>query len=157
MEYKITKKKAQLYANETNKPTYITKIDNQIDFHYTFDNLNLPVGRRVVETVLPTTKEYLQSVIDRKIEDVINEMKALPYHTINGQANYFNASDVMDIVIQLRILQNRHKTIIVDAEKEYEDLARAMGGEIITINPASHKYFNPLDIASEDIDEEIKK
>lgn len=36
--------------------------------------------------------------------------------------------------------------IIIDAEREYGPLVRALGGEIIEISPHSHHHINPLDI-----------
>ena len=37
--------------------------------------------------------------------------------------------------------------IIIDAEREYGPLTRALGGEVIEISPHSPHHINPLDIA----------
>lgn len=43
--------------------------------------------------------------------------------------------------------------IIIDAEREYGTLARALGGEVIEISPHSQHHINPLEITAEYEDE----
>lgn len=105
MKYAIAKLNAQKFANEKCKPVYISRADNKNGFQVIFDNLELTTHYSIIETVLPSTKEYLQLVVNSKVEDVISGIRSLPCYTINEQPNYFNASDVMDIVLQLRKLQ----------------------------------------------------
>lgn len=106
MKYEIAKLNAQQFADEKCILTYVAKADKKNDYQVVFDKLELTTHYSVIETVVPTTKEYLQLKVNRNVEDVISGMKSLPHYTINGQPNYFNASDVMDIVMELRKLQN---------------------------------------------------
>lgn len=107
MNYEIAKLKAQEFANEKCNPVYIAKAEHKFDFCVIFDMLELTKQYSVVETVNPTTTEYLQKIINRETEEVIELVKSLPRYEINGQKNYVNASDVMDIVIfRLRRLQS---------------------------------------------------
>lgn len=105
MRYSVVKQNAQQLANEKNKPVYITKADKLNDFQVVCSTVDITKDYSVVEMVSPTTAEYLQVIVNREIEDAIGAMKSLPVYEINGQSNYFNASDVMGIVIGLRRLQ----------------------------------------------------
>ena len=48
-------------------------------------------------------------------------------------------------------LSTDHDLIVVDPEREYGPLVRAMGGEVITISASSaeNSYINALDLSSE--------
>lgn len=46
-------------------------------------------------------------------------------------------------------LATDHDIIIIDPEREYGPLVRALGGEIITISASSDTYINAMDISSE--------
>lgn len=104
MKYSIAKQNAQQFANEKNQTVYITKADKLNDFQIVFSMEDI-TQHYFVEKVSPTTVEYLQEIVNKEIEDAIEAMKSLPLYEINGQQNYFNASDVMDIIIGLRKLQ----------------------------------------------------
>ena len=43
-------------------------------------------------------------------------------------------------------LSTHDDIIIIDAEREYGDLVRALGGEIIEISPSSPHHINPLEL-----------
>lgn len=105
MKYNIAKQNAQQFANEKNKPVYITKADKLNDFQIVFSATDITQHYSVIEMIIPTTAEYLQGIVNREIEDAIGAMKSLPLYEINGQENYINASDAMDIIIGLRRLQ----------------------------------------------------
>ena len=50
-------------------------------------------------------------------------------------------------------LSTHDDIIIIDAEREYGTLARALGGEVIEISPHSQHHINPLEITAEYEDE----
>jgi type IV secretory pathway VirB4 component len=41
------------------------------------------------------------------------------------------------------------RVVIIDPENEYKELAKALGGTVITINPADGGVFNPFLVATE--------
>lgn len=51
--------------------------------------------------------------------------------------------------IALRALSGKDTIIIVDPEREYGPLVRALGGEVITISADSTSYINAMDLSSE--------
>ncbi len=51
--------------------------------------------------------------------------------------------------IVLRALSGKDTIIIVDPEREYGPLVRALGGEVITISADSTSYINAMDLSSE--------
>ena len=46
-------------------------------------------------------------------------------------------------------LNTDHDIIVVDPEREYGPLIRALGGEVITISASNGSYVNALDISKE--------
>ena len=60
MKYSVAKHNAQQFANEQNKPVYITKADKLNDFRVVFSTAEITPHYSVVEMVSPTTAEYLQ-------------------------------------------------------------------------------------------------
>lgn len=59
MKYGIAKQNAQQFANERNKPVYISKADKQNDFQVEFSKEGVTKHYSIIETVNPTTAEYL--------------------------------------------------------------------------------------------------
>ena len=53
------------------------------------------------------------------------------------------------IEIVIRALASKHTIIVVDPEREYGPLIKALGGEVITISASSTSYINALDISAE--------
>ncbi len=51
--------------------------------------------------------------------------------------------------IVIRALSSKHTIIIVDPEREYGQLVRALGGEVITISASSTSYINAMDLSAE--------
>ena len=53
------------------------------------------------------------------------------------------------IEIVIRALASKHTIIVVDPEREYGPLVRALGGEVITISADSTSYINAMDLSAE--------
>jgi len=53
------------------------------------------------------------------------------------------------IEIVIRALASKHTIIVVDPEREYGPLVKALGGEVITISADSTGYINAMDLSSE--------
>ena len=62
-------------------------------------------------------------------------------------------SVAMKSTIKDVVLGTKDDVIIIDAEREYAPLARALGGEVVQISPHSPHHINPLEV-SKDLDKD---
>ena len=69
---------------------------------------------------------------------------------VSGSGKSFFAKDE---IIQL-VLRNQGDVIIIDPEREYDRLVRALGGEVISIAADSKNHINAMDMESEYADSE---
>ena len=69
---------------------------------------------------------------------------------VSGSGKSFFAKDE---IIQL-VLRNQGDVIIIDPEREYDRLVRALGGEVINIAADSKNHINAMDMESEYADSE---
>ena len=69
---------------------------------------------------------------------------------VSGSGKSFFAKDE---IIQL-VLRNQGAVIIIDPEREYDRLVRALGGEVINIAADSKNHINAMDMESEYADSE---
>ena len=72
------------------------------------------------------------------------------YLGVSGSGKSVGMKSTIDNVI----LSTNDEVIIIDAEREYGPLAKALGGEIIEISPHSQHHISPLDLASGYTDDE---
>ena len=64
---------------------------------------------------------------------------------VSGSGKSFLAKEEMAFVA----LSTEDDILVVDPEREYEPLVKALGGEVIRFAPDSRNYINPLDLSKE--------
>ena len=62
---------------------------------------------------------------------------------VSGSGKSFSMKEAITFIA----LSTSDDIIIIDAEREYGDLTRALGGEVIEISPSSPHHINPLEIS----------
>ena len=62
---------------------------------------------------------------------------------VSGSGKSFSMKEAITFIA----LSTNDDIIIIDAEREYGDLIRALGGVVIEISPSSPHHINPLEIA----------
>ena len=131
------------------------------------DGLNtvLPYGLRRVKALRTLTTESAAVLMPFRVQE-IQDPGGLPYgvnaisknllicdrkRLISPHAFYLGVSGsgksmAMKSTIQNVALATNDDIIIIDAEREYGPLARALGGEVIEISPHSKHHINPLEV-----------
>ena len=131
------------------------------------DGLNtvLPYGLRRVKALRTLTTESTAVLMPFRVQE-IQDPGGLPYginaisknllicdrkRLISPHAFYLGVSGsgksmAMKSTIQNVALATNDDIIIIDAEREYGPLARALGGEVIEISPRSRHHINPLEV-----------
>jgi hypothetical protein len=131
------------------------------------DGLNtvLPYGLRRVKALRTLTTESTAVLMPFRVQE-IQDPGGLSYgvnaisknllicdrkRLISPHAFYLGVSGsgksmAMKSTIQNVALATGDDIIIIDAEREYGPLARALGGEVIEISPRSRHHINPLEV-----------
>ena len=131
-------------------------------------NTVLPYGLRRIEAVRTLTTEstaVLMPFRSQEIQDaggIYYGVNAVSHNLIicnrgslmNGNGFIFGVSGSGKSMAAkqeaaILALMTNHDIIIVDPEREYGPLVRALGGEVITISASSGSYINALDISGE--------
>ena len=136
-----------------------------------FDGLNtaLPIGVRNIDTMRTLTTESLSVLIPFKAQEINHErgiyygINAISKNMIvgdrklllNGNSfilgvsgsgkSFLAKSEITSIVLK----DKESDVIIIDPEREYSNLVKAFGGEIINISATSSNHINAMDINSE--------
>lgn len=108
---------------------------------------------RVQEIQDPGGLSYGINAISRNL--LICDRKRLisPHGFYLGVSGSGKSVGMKDAITEVR-LSTSDDIIIIDAEREYGPLARALGGEVIEISPHSQHHISPLDLASGYADDE---
>ena len=134
------------------------------------DGLNtvLPYGLRRIKALRTLTTESAAVLMPFRVQE-IQDPGGLPYgvnaisknllicdrkRLISPHAFYLGVSGsgksmAMKSTIANVVLSTDDDIIIIDAEREYGELTKALGGEVIEISPNSPHHINPLDIGEE--------
>ena len=137
------------------------------------DRLNtvLPYGLRRIKSLRTLTTESTAVLMLFHVQE-IQDPGGLPYginaisknllicdrkRLISPHAFYLDVSGsgksmAMKSTIENVALATNDDIIIIDAEREYGPLARALGGEVVEISPNSPHHINPLEL-TEDYDD----
>jgi len=139
------------------------------------DGLNtvLPYGLRRVKALRTLTTESAAVLMPFRVQEIqdpgglsyginaisrnllICDRKRLisPHGFYLGVSGSGKSVGMKDAITEVR-LSTSDDIIIIDAEREYGPLARALGGEAIEISPHSQHHISPLDLASGYADDE---
>ena len=139
------------------------------------DGLNtvLPYGLRRVKALRTLTTESAAVLMPFRVQEIqdpgglsyginaisrnllICDRKRLisPHGFYLGVSGSGKSVGMKDAITEVR-LSTSDDIIIIDAEREYGPLARALGGEVIEISPHSQHHISPLDLASGYADDE---
>ena len=132
------------------------------------DGLNtaLPYGLRRVKTTRTLTTESTAVLMPFRVQEIqdaggiyygvnavsknlliCNRKKLLNPHGfilgVSGSGKSFSMKEAITFIA----LSTDDDIIVIDAEREYSDLIRALGGAVIEISPNSRHHINPLEIA----------
>ena len=132
------------------------------------DGLNtaLPYGLRRVKTTRTLTTESTAVLMPFRVQEIqdaggiyygvnavsknlliCNRKKLLNPHGfilgVSGSGKSFSMKEAITFIA----LSTDDDIIVIDAEREYSDLIRAIGGAVIEISPNSRHHINPLEIA----------
>lgn len=132
------------------------------------DGLNtaLPYGLRRVKTTRTLTTESAAVLMPFRVQEIqdaggifcgvnavsknlliCNRKRLLNPHGfilgVSGSGKSFSMKEAITFIA----LSTSDDIIIIDAEREYGDLTRALGGEVIEISPSSPHHINPLEIS----------
>ena len=132
------------------------------------DGLNtaLPYGLRRVKTTRTLTTESTAVLMPFRVQEIqdaggiyygvnavsrnlliCNRKRLLNPHGfilgVSGSGKSFSMKEAITFIA----LSTNDDIIIIDAEREYGDLIRALGGVVIEISPSSPHHINPLEIA----------
>ena len=139
------------------------------------DGLNtvLPYGLRRVKALRTLTTESAAVLMPYRVQEIqdpgglsyginaisrnllICDRKRLisPHGFYLGVSGSGKSMGMKDAITEV-VLGTGDDVIIIDAEREYGPLAKALGGEIIEISPHSQHHISPLDLASGYTDDE---
>ena len=139
------------------------------------DGLNtvLPYGLRRVKALRTLTTESAAVLMPYRVQEIqdpgglsyginaisrnllICDRKRLisPHGFYLGVSGSGKSMGMKDAITEV-VLGTGDDVIIIDAEREYGPLAKALGGEIIEISPHSQHHISPLDLASGYADDE---
>ena len=129
-------------------------------------NTALPYGLRRIKTTRTLTTESTAVLMPFRVQEiqdpggiycgvnavsknllVCNRKKLLNPHGfilgVSGSGKSFTMKEFITFIA----LSTGDDVIIIDAEREYGDLVRALRGEVIEISPNSPHHINPLEIA----------
>ena len=132
------------------------------------DGLNtaLPYGLRRIKTTRTLTTESTAVLMPFRVQEIqdaggiyyginavsknlliCNRKKLLNPHGfilgVSGSGKSFSMKEAITFIA----LSTDDDIIVIDAEREYSDLIRALGGAVIEISPNSRHHINPLEIA----------
>lgn len=132
------------------------------------DGLNtaLPYGLRRIKTTRTLTTESAAVLMPFRVQEIqdaggiyygvnavsknlliCNRKKLLNPHGfilgVSGSGKSFSMKEAITFIA----LSTEDDIIVIDAEREYSDLIRALGGAVIEISPNSNHHINPLEIA----------
>jgi len=132
------------------------------------DGLNtaLPYGLRRIKTTRTLTTESAAVLMPFRVQEIqdaggiyygvnavsknlliCNRKKLLNPHGfilgVSGSGKSFSMKEAITFIT----LSTEDDIIVIDAEREYSDLIRALGGAVIEISPSSSHHINPLEIA----------
>ena len=132
------------------------------------DGLNtaLPYGLRRIKTTRTLTTESAAVLMPYRVQEIqdaggiyygvnavsknlliCNRKKLLNPHGfilgVSGSGKSFSMKEAITFIA----LSTEDDIIVIDAEREYSDLIRALGGAVIEISPSSSHHINPLEIA----------
>ena len=71
---------------------------------------------------------------------------------ILGQSGGGKSAFAKTEMISTHVISNEDQIIVVDPQGEYKDIARELGGEIISFDSGKQYYLNPLDVDFKDVD-----
>ena len=132
------------------------------------DGLNtaLPYGLRRIKTTRTLTTESAAVLMPFRVQEIqdaggiyyginavsknlliCNRKKLLNPHGFILGVSGSDKSFSMKQAITFIALSTDDDIIVIDAEREYSDLIRALGGAVIEISPSSSHHINPLEIA----------
>ena len=139
------------------------------------DGLNtvLPYGLRRVKALRTLTTESAAVLMPYRVQEIqdpgglsyginaisrnllICDRKRLisPHGFYLGVSGSGKSMGMKDAITEV-VLGTGDDVIIIDAEREYGPLAKALGGEIIEISPHSQHHISPLDLGSGYADDE---
>ena len=135
------------------------------------DGLNtvMPFGVRRIDTLRTLTTESLAVFMPFKVQE-INHENGIYYgqniisknmiianrnQLLNGNSFILGVSGsgksftAKNEIVSLMLSDKNADVIIIDPEREYGELVRAMGGEVINISATSSNHINAMDINSE--------
>ena len=132
------------------------------------DGLNtaLPYGLRRIKTTRTLTTESTAVLMPFRVQEIqdaggiyyginavsknlliCNRKKLLNPHGfilgVSGSGKSFSMKEAITFIA----LSTDDDIIVIDAEREYSDLIRALGGAVIEISPNSRHHINPLEIS----------
>jgi len=132
------------------------------------DGLNtaLPYGLRRIKTTRTLTTESAAVLMPFRVQEIqdaggiyygvnavsknlliCNRKKLLNPHGfilgVSGSGKSFSMKEAITFIA----LSTEDDIIVIDAEREYSDLIRALSGAVIEISPSSSHHINPLEIA----------
>ena len=132
------------------------------------DGLNtvLPIGTRRINAFRTLTTESTAVLMPFRVQEIqdaggiyygvnavsrnlliCNRKRLLNPHGfilgVSGSGKSFSMKEAITFIA----LSTNDDIIIIDAEREYGDLIRALGGVVIEISPSSPHHINPLEIA----------
>lgn len=134
------------------------------------DGLNtvLPYGLRRIEAMRTLTTESTAVLMPFRTQEI--QQRGGIYYGVNAishnlivcdRGQLLNGNGVIIGVsgsgksmitkqeIAIRAMSSDHTILIIDPEREYGPLVRALGGEVITISASSDSHINALDISAE--------
>ena len=134
------------------------------------DGLNtaLPYGLRRVKTTRTLTTESTAVLMPFRVQEIqdaggiyygvnavsknlliCNRKKLLNPHGfilgVSGSGKSFSMKEAITFIA----LSTDDDIIVIDAEREYSDLIRAIGGAVIEISPNSRHHINPLEVTED--------
>ena len=106
-------------------------------------NTVLPYGLRRIDAMRTLTTENTAVLLPFKTQEIMDTGGL--YLGVSGSGKSMMAKQEIGFVG----LHTDHDIIVVDPEREYGPLIRALGGEVITISASNGSYVNALDISAE--------